>query len=62
MPKGTLCFIALCFFVASCDAQEASRVKIDVNIKEDLKNYLLSHYDDIKIAEFFSKKAIKKAT
>lgn len=60
MTKGTFFFIALCFFVASCNAQEVSQAKVDVNIKKDLKSYLLSHYDDIKISEVYSKKGDKK--
>lgn len=61
MAKGTFCFITLCFFVLSCNAQDASHTKADVDIKEGLKTYLLSHYDDIKISEIYSKNNDKKA-
>lgn len=61
MTKGTFCFIALCFFVLSCNAQDASHAKAAVDIKEGLKTYLLSHYDDIKISEVYSKNDNKKS-
>ena len=61
MAKGTFCFIALCFLVLSCNAQDASHTKADVDIKEGLKTYLLSHYDDIKISEVYSKNDNKKS-
>lgn len=61
MAKGTFCFIALCFLVLSCNAQDVSHTKADIDIKEELKTYLLSHYDDIKISEVYSKKDDKKA-
>ena len=61
MAKGTFCFIALCFLVLSCNAQDASHTKADVDIKEGLKTYLLSHYDDIKISEVYSKNDNRKS-
>jgi hypothetical protein len=59
MTKGTLYFIALCFFVVSCNAQEAFQKTLDLDIKEDLKIYLLTRYDDIKISEIYSKNSNK---
>lgn len=61
MAKGIFYFITLCFFVLSCNAQDASHTKAYVDIKEGLKTYLLSHYDDIKISEVYSKNDNKKA-
>ena len=45
----------------SCNAQDVSHTQADVDIKEGLKTYLLSHYDDIKISEVYSKNDNKKA-
>jgi hypothetical protein len=59
--KITFFFIALCLLVLSCNAQDAPHIKADVDIKEGLKVYLLSHYDDIKISEIYSKNNNKKA-
>ncbi|MGM8226941.1 hypothetical protein ACSV5M_10185 [Cellvibrio sp. ARAG 10.3] len=61
MAKGAFCFIALCFLVLSCNAQDAPHTQANVDIKEGLKAYLLSHYDDIKISEVYSKNDNKKA-
>lgn len=60
MAKGTFCFIALCFLVLSCNAQDVSQANVNGDIKEELKTYLLSHYDDIKISEVYSKSDDKK--
>ncbi|MES2675137.1 MAG: hypothetical protein V4660_12925 [Pseudomonadota bacterium] len=60
MTKRTFYFIALCFFVSSCNAQEVSKKTLHVDIKEDLKSYLLTQYDDIKISEIYSKNSNKK--
>lgn len=60
MTKGPFCFIALCFLVLSCHAQDVSQTKVHVDLKEELKTYLLSHYDDIKISEVYSKNDDKK--
>lgn len=60
MAKKIFYFITLCFLVVSCNAQEAPKKALDVVIKEDLKNYLLVQYDDIKISEIYSKKSNKK--
>ena len=44
----------------SCNAQETPHTQADVDIKEGLKTYLLSRYDDIKISEVYSKNDNKK--
>jgi hypothetical protein len=61
MTKGIFYFIAICCFVASCHAQEAPKNFLDVDIKENFKNYLLTEYDDIKISEIYSKNSNKKS-
>jgi hypothetical protein len=60
MTKGILCFMSLCFFVASCHAQETAKETSYLDIKEDFKNYLLTQYNDVKISEIYSKKSNKK--
>ncbi len=60
MSKKIFYFMVLCFFIASCNAQEASQKDLDALIKEDLKGYLLAQYDDIKISEIYSKSNNKK--
>jgi hypothetical protein len=59
MTQKIFCFIALSFFMVACNAQETKKA-LDVVIKEDLKSYLLSQYDDIKIAEVYSKDSDKE--
>jgi len=60
MVKRTFYFLALCLFVGSCNAHETSKKNVDIDIKEDLKIYLLTQYDDIKISEIYSKNSSKK--
>lgn len=60
MTQKIFLFIALGFFMVACNAQETKKA-LDVIIKEDLKSYLLSHYDNIKIAEVYSKDSDKES-
>ena len=60
MAKGTYCFIALCFLALSCNAQDVLHTKINIDVKEEIKTYLLSHYYAIKVSEFYSKNDNKK--
>lgn len=60
MTKGTLYFIVLCFFFASCHAQEACQKSLHLDVKEDFKDYLLTQYDDIKISGIYSNNSNKK--
>ena len=62
MIKRTFYFLAVCLFVGSCNAHEATKKNLDIDIKEDLKTYLLTQYDDIKISEIYSKNRNKKTT
>jgi|GEM_PF-3017097 len=59
MTKKIFYFITLCFLVVSCNAQEVPKKALDVVIKEDLKNYLFTQYEDIKISEIYSKNSNK---
>lgn len=60
MTKGSFFLIVLCFFTVSCNALEAPQKNAHIDIKEDLKNYLLAQFDDIKISEIYSKNDNKK--
>ena len=60
--KSAFYFITLLFFVVSCYAQDVSQGAIKLVVKDDLKDYLLSQHDDIKISEVFSKNSDKKVT
>lgn len=59
--KSAFYFITLLFFVVSCHAQDASQGGVGLVVKDDLKDYLLTQYDDIKISEVFSKNSDKKS-
>lgn len=60
MTKGIFYVIASYFIVIYCHAQEAPQKNLDIDIKQDLKNYLLIKYDDIKISEIYRKNNNKK--
>lgn len=61
MNKNAFYFITLLCFVVSCHAQDVSQGTIKLVVKDDLKDYLLTQYDDIKISEIFSKNSDKKS-
>lgn len=55
MSKRIFGFLALCFFITACAAEEASTYSIEKDIKDDLKSYLLAQYEAVKLSEIHTK-------